>query len=157
MNALTVKNQKTKYSLNEHLTLFVDNIPLDEYLQSFFPEEELIGLVPTLLDWVESADERKVIWDRILPSDGQTTKAPILMCPDDLNFGCTIIIAEVKRENELITWTRFGRDNTLNRLLFPDKLGNTVVWFEQIAPLTFSLTEYCHCIDTFDKSIKALE
>lgn len=130
--------------------LFVDNIQLDEYLQKLTTDNELVGLVPTLLDWAYREEERKIIWDRILPADGQTSICPILMCPDDLDFGCDIVVAEIKRDKELVYWNRFGEDNTLNRFLFPDKLGNTVNWFGNGRQLTFSLTDYRECLATFD-------
>jgi hypothetical protein len=56
---------------------------------------------------VEDADSA-VPWERILPDVGCTGYAPVLICPDDLDLGCSVVMAEVVAEPTVIRWDRLG-------------------------------------------------
>lgn len=49
-------------------------------------------------------------WRRILPGENQTTICPILVCPDDNDFSCTLIVAEIRNCGNTIQWKRVGLD-----------------------------------------------
>ena len=97
MNRIQAIRGKSEYSLSDHLMIAVDGRPLDQHINVFDIEGRhgYNGLVPTLLDWLESEQERAVVWTRILPEIGATTICPVLMCPDDCDFSCTIVVAEI--------------------------------------------------------------
>ena len=54
MNQIQAKYEKSEYSNEPHLTINVDGKPLDKILHELYPDKNLIGLVPTLLDWLWS-------------------------------------------------------------------------------------------------------
>lgn len=45
-----------------------------------------------------------------MPNENETTIYPILMCPDDNDFSCTIIVAEIRNCGDLIQWKQIGID-----------------------------------------------
>ncbi|MBL4753340.1 MAG: hypothetical protein JKY52_07075 [Flavobacteriales bacterium] len=153
MNKIEAKQLKSKYWNGEHLALVIDGEPLDHIIDKFDRDEQhqFNGLVPTLLDCLDNEDEQSVVWARILPDIGQTTKTPILMCPDDCDFWCTIIIAEVERTYKEVKWLRIGSDIGKAEGL-PDSIGTHVDWFDGLQ-FTFSLPDYKECLWTFEKEI----
>ena len=153
MNKIGTIKGKSDYSDNEHLIITIDGRPLDHFISDFDNNGRhgYKGLVPTLLDWLENEDERNVTWTRILPAIGQTTIAPILMCPDDCNFLCTIVVAEIKRTERTIEWKRLGTNaSPTNKSV--DKMGQEVNWFQGLQ-FNFAINDYLDCIDSFKKEL----
>ncbi len=153
MNKIGTIKGKSEYSDNDHLIITIDGRPLDHFISEFDNNRRhgYKGLVPTLLDWLENEDERKVTWTRILPAIGQTTIGPILMCPDDCNFLCTTVVAEIKRTERIIEWTRLGTNaSPTNKSV--DKIGQEVNWFP-VLQFSFETNDYLDCIESFKKEL----
>jgi hypothetical protein len=53
---------------------------------------------------VTLAWERLYDWQRL----GESVIVPLLVCPDDLDFYCTVLVAEQVSSQLAITWNRFG-------------------------------------------------
>jgi hypothetical protein len=155
MNQIIARNATSEYSKGtEHLNIFIDEKPLDEIADNKKPDYKLKGLVPTLLDWLDNPNERKLVWERILPEEGQTTYVPVLMCPDDVDLSCTTIIAEAERKGETIFWHKLGIDFSRGDYEnYPNYIGTTVEWFENIEPMEFRLSQYELMLDEFRKLI----
>ncbi len=152
MNKIGTIKGKSEYSDNDHLIITIDGRPLDHFISDFDNNERhgYKGLVPTLLDWLENEDERKVTWTRILPAIGQTTIGPILMCPDDCNFLCTTVVAEIKRTERTIEWIRLGT-NASPTNKSADKMGQEVNWFP-VLQFGFDTNDYLDCLERFASS-----
>lgn len=146
INSLTVKQGKSKYCPDEHLILFLDGIPLDFFLCEKFPKLNLEGLVPTFLNWMD-VSENEVIWKRCLPKQGEIVRVPILMCPDDLDFYCTIIIAETMADHDSIFWKRLGID--ASKIKISESVGEKVKWFKNVGPFHFDREAYIECLEKF--------
>lgn len=129
----------------------IDGYWLDEKLEELYPGNMYKGLVPTLLDSMYREDEKAVVWKRILPDEFETTVCPILMCPDDNDFSCTIIVAEVKNLGETIQWNRIGIDKTQE--WEAEKVGTNVEWFDKIEPLNFIKHDYMAMLKMFEKQV----
>jgi hypothetical protein len=110
----------------DFLNYKIDGYWLDEQLETLYPGNMYKGLVPTLLDWMERQDEQAVVWKRILPVENTTEICPILMCPDDNDFSCTIIVAEIINCGDVVQWKRLGLDKT--KEWDAEKVGATVDW-----------------------------
>jgi len=151
MNRILAKYEKSEYSNQSHLTINVDGIPLDEILHKLYPDKKLIGLVPTLLDWLEDPKERKLVWDRFESKQKQVV--PILMCPDDIDLWCTVINAEVKKTEDSIKWLRIGLDSGGSDDM-PNSIGTNVEWFDKIEPLEFDRIEYQKFVSKFKTEIE---
>ncbi|MEN2400115.1 hypothetical protein GKZ90_0010020 [Flavobacterium sp. MC2016-06] len=125
----------------------IDGYWLDEKLDELYPDNMFKGLIPTLVYWMERDDEKEVVWNRILPNENETMICPILMCPDDNDFSCTLIVAEIKNYGQIIQWKKIGIDKT--KEWDAEKVGSTVEWFEKLTELNFSKQDYLTMIETF--------
>ncbi len=69
------------------------------------------------------------------------------MCPEDNDFSCTLIVAEIKNCGDTIQWQRVGLDKTSE--WEAEKVGTIVEWFDKINNLVFSKNEYLLMINNF--------
>ncbi len=152
MNKIQVKYEKSRYSDIPHLTINVDEKPLDVFLDELYPSKNLIGLVPTLLDRLEDRKERELVWSRIESEEKQVV--PILMCPDDADLWCTVINVEVQKTEDSVKWLRLGIDNSDFKDNSSESIGTTVEWFDELQPMEFKKSEYEYFVSVFKKSIR---
>lgn len=129
----------------------IDGYWLDEKIDELYPENMYKGLIPTLVYWMEIETEKAVVWKRILPGENQTTICPILMCPDDNDFSCTLIVAEIKNCGNVIKWKRLGIDQT--KEWEADKVGTSVEWFSKLEELNFHRDDYLLMLQCFENRL----
>jgi hypothetical protein len=146
MNRIAALKAKSKFVPEEHLVLTVDGVPLDAILGEAFPQYDLVGLVSSLLGWFHRDEDGLAPWQRILPGVGCSSWAPILICPDDLDYSCTTMIVEVAAEPDSIRWERFGLDATPRRN-WP--VGSQVRWLSGVGPYRFARADYERCLAAF--------
>ncbi|MBA3469745.1 MAG: hypothetical protein H0T53_08880 [Herpetosiphonaceae bacterium] len=154
MNTIRSGLHKTRYANGPHMVILVDDIPLDEFLAARFGDQHqlLLGLIPTLLDSLEDPGERNLTWQRIDPPVSGTTVAPVLMCADDQDFWCVIIVVEVEATEDAIIWHRFGyATGAADLARMPEAVFDTVRWFEPQERLTFTVADYQACLAQFRK------
>ncbi len=120
--------------------ILLDDEPLDSLLARLAGNDEIEGLVTTLDDCLSDLQERSIVWDRVLPDDGATEVAPMLVCPDDLDFSCTVVVVQIARRADLVRWQRFGFDRTDSPA--PEAVGRDVDWLAGVGPFEFSLEGY---------------
>ncbi len=148
MNKIEGIQDKSDYEDNsDFINYRIDGYWLDEKLDELYPNNMYKGLIPTLVHWMERKDEEAVVWKRILPNENETTTCPILMCPDDNDFSCTLIVTEIRNCGDLIQWKQIGIDKTNE--LDAEKVGSTVEWFDKIKELNFSKRDYMIMLETF--------
>lgn len=133
----------------DFINYHIDGYWLDEKIDELYPGNDYRGLIPTLVYWMEREDEKAVVWKRILPEVNTTSICPILMCPDDNDFSCTLIVAEIKNLGDSIQWKKIGIDKTDN--IDAEKVGSVVEWFSGFNELSFPAEEYYAMIDSFRK------
>jgi hypothetical protein len=142
LNHLEAVRQTSRYIDEPHLVILLDGEPLDQWFARLAGSGDFSGLVTTLTDWLPDPAERAVVWNRILPRDGKTEMAPILVCPDDLDFFCTVGVVEAARESDIVFWRRFGLD--LTDAPDPEQVGSNVEWFMGDRHWQFDLQAYRH-------------
>ena len=152
MNRIQAKYEKSEYSKEPHLTISVDGKSLDKILHEIYPDKNLIGLVHTLLDWLEDPEERKLVWDRFESEKKQIV--PILMCPDDVDLWCAIINVEIEKTENSVKWLRIGLDNSEFKNNSSEFIGTTVEWFNEIEPMEFDRVEYLKFVSEFKTEIQ---
>ncbi len=141
MNTLEVISRKSIYVQDEHSTIIIDGTSLDELLQNAYPDQFLRGLIPMIVDWMDSK-EAKLVIERFY-SDDSPSILPVLMCPDDCDLSCTIIVAEVIRSNDKIIWNRIGYDNSeCNQNTGMIDIGTKVKWFDKVNCMIFDRETY---------------
>lgn len=128
----------------------IDGKPLDNVLDELYPDKYLSGLVPTLVDWISLDEERKLVM-KAFDSEEVIKVLPILMCPDDCDLSCTIIVAEVETTSERVKWNRIGIDtNNPKELLDNDFfLFTGVEWLDRIPKMTFSKNDYKSLVEIY--------
>src|SRR5690554_7532109 len=76
------------------------------------------------------------------------------MCPDDNDFSCTLIVAEIKNCGNTIQWKRLGLDQTQE--WNAEKAGTKVLWLDKFPELNFDKAEYLQTIETFKRQIEKM-
>lgn len=140
INHIKVEKLKSKYILDEHDCLTIDGVALDVMLYELYPNEELLGLVPVIVEWLSFEEEKRLVRSRYHSSEKMQI-LPVLMCPDDCDLYCTLIVAEVMLEDEEIIWNRIGIDIT-NLTNSIEEVGKEVQWLELMPALRFKKTDY---------------
>ncbi len=155
MNTIKAQIDQSDYEgYADFLNYQIDGFWLDEYLDKLYPNQFLKGTVPTLLFDLEGETENKIVWERILPQNSLSL-CPILMCPDDCDFYCTLIIAEIASYEDKISWLRLGLDHS--KLDSPVDIGSRVDWFAKAAPFVFKREEYLSMLQAFELNYQAKE
>ncbi len=131
----------------DYINYRIDDYWLDEKLEEIYPDKMYKGLIPTLVEWIDREDEKSVVWKRILPNENESAICPILMCPDDNDFSCTLIVVEIINQGNLIQWKRIGIDRTNE--WEAEKVGVDVEWFDEMEELNFSMIDYLEMLETF--------
>ncbi|TGM95721.1 hypothetical protein [Leptospira yasudae] len=136
-----------KFPQNGWITSFAN------FLNRKYSNRDLVALVPTLLDWLSDEEERKIVWERILPNVGKSTVAPILMCPDDCDFFCILIVVEIERTEEFVFWKRFGRDDSEITVSSLSNIGSKVRWFSDPEEHRFPIRDYTEFLNRFKREL----
>jgi len=129
--------------------IFVDDVPLDELLAKLEPDSESVGLVPAWLPWLVDEAEQAVVRERMMPPAVGNVAVPILVCPDDLDFSCSLVIADLEAQPDRILWRRMGFDST--DPTDPVRVGENVNWFGGMPVLTFCRNDYEDCVRAFQE------
>ncbi|WP_336772079.1 hypothetical protein [Paenibacillus sp. MMO-58] len=143
INKFEVKKMKSKYCVDEHYCFVVDGASLDYLLNEQYPEKNIFGLVPTIPDWMSMPAEKAFVLSRYHSSD-PVVLLPVLMCPDDCDLWCTLLVAEVEKQGRLIRWNRIGYDLSSGdeKIETLEYIGYRVNWLEKIPPFIFKQEEY---------------
>lgn len=75
----------------------------DEYLKDF---GSFMGLCPAWSKELNYKGDVRFVWELIRREN--TTILPILLCPDDLDFSCIVIVVEVDKTKDFVYWGRVG-------------------------------------------------
>lgn len=139
VNRIEAIRAPSKFVPEPHLAIAVDGVPLDAVLGA-----ETEGLVSSLLGWFHHEPNAAVPWERILPAAGCTGYAPLLICPDDLDLSCSVVVAEVVAEVDFIRWDKLGFEATPR-----GAFGAWVRWQPGWGPYRFDRAEYEACLAAF--------
>jgi hypothetical protein len=152
MNKIKGQLDKSDHEIYDDFINFrIDDYWLDEKIDELYPGQSYKGLIPTLDFGLYNKKEKEIVWDRILPEKNEVTICPILMCPDDNDFSCTLIVAEIENYGDFVQWKRIGLDET--RLRFEDKFGKDIKWFEKLGAFNFEAKDYLETIESFKQQL----
>ncbi|WP_406821390.1 hypothetical protein ACJA3S_07810 [Pseudomonas sp. KnCO4] len=144
-NLLSITSHKSKYSLGFYPTFAVDGVPLEVWLPQHNREAEL-HLV-SAHSGLSDDDDTYLVWDRTYSTaPGWETLVPLLVCSDDLDLTCTVIVAEQHADEHHVQWRRFGLLRDLITLQCP-----AVDWYDSIPSLTFERSRFESVLDAFRK------
>ena len=148
MNKIKGLWDKSDYNQDlDFINFRIDDFWLDEKLDELYPGNLYKGLIPTLDFCLDRQAEKEIVWKRIIPEENQIEICPILMCPDDCDFSCTLIVAEIQNYGTFIQWNKLGIDET--KEWDAEMVGTKVNWFKDFPVLNFEKTEYLKMVETF--------
>ena len=152
MNKIKGLPDKSDYEgYRDFINFRIDGYWLDEKLDELYPGNNYKGLIPTLVYWMEREDEKAVVWERILPRENETAICPVLMCPDDNDFSCTLIVAEIRNCGNVIQWKQIGIDKT--KQWEAEKVGSTVAWLDKFTGFEFPIQDYLIMLEQFKQQL----
>jgi hypothetical protein len=123
-----------KYALAEHPELKIDGRALEIVISEIANEPDIAGLAPAH-SWLHNKAELALAWERLLSFNvGQLSAVPLLICPDDMDLNCTVLLAEQHCVEGEFVWTRFGY--ALDREL------NDVSWLQTVPPFRFARANF---------------
>ena len=135
ISALTYQ---TKFANSSHPVLAIDGVSLDVWLSSKTSQPEILNLVPAQ-GWLYEDEDLEIAWRRLSPNVEEcSTIVPLLICPDDMDFWCTVVVAEQEVNVDTVIWQRFGF--TCDRP--GDQVGVSVKWFENNVSVQFNRSEF---------------
>jgi len=129
---------KSRHATAPHPVFAIDGVSLDLWLSERVPGDWISGLVPAQ-GWLIDDADFALAWRKIeRVDDGCSTIVPILICPDDVDLNCSVVVVEQIGSGSEIIWRRFGRPSDSRG----DQCGTTVMWFETYPTCAFDLTEF---------------
>lgn len=114
MNTIDVQPVTTLYGYSESY-LLIDGKPIVRYLDEYVRDEKcpalerfgsLLGLLPAWSGELEWAAENRFIWEMI--DRPGTLNVPILVCEDDCDLSCIVILARIRKTEDFIFWDKIG-------------------------------------------------
>lgn len=107
MNKLEIKKTITDYG-HKFLGIFIDDIPLDIYLFELTNNESLKGLMPAWFAELDSISQQEYISECLNIESKDGLVIPVLLCPEDMDLWCIVVVAKVKYEDEYVIWDKIG-------------------------------------------------
>lgn len=95
--------------------LAVDGVPLNEWLSlsSFCKQADVepsgVHVSVPAQGWLYDQIAQQNAWALLKPTDWDgSTVVPVLVCPDDMDLSCNVIVVEQSVEQNKVIWRRFG-------------------------------------------------
>lgn len=111
MNTITIKSLPTPYGYNENY-LVIDGIPITEWFEKYKHNSEelskfdLNGLYPAWGKELNLEGEKKFIHTLLFSEESEVV--PVLVCEDDLDLGCIVLAAYVRKDKDFVYWDKIG-------------------------------------------------
>lgn len=114
MNHIEVQHMKTCYDYCEYYWV-VDGEPITVYLDKNLNENKqntlsafgsLLGLLPAWSGKLIWQWENDFVWEMV--DSKEELNVPILVCEDDCDLSCIVIIAHIRKEKNTVCWDRIG-------------------------------------------------
>lgn len=153
MNKLSMINVQEKSQPEAFRSeLMVDGIKINEWLSEFTDKDiQLQGLDIKELGLSLALDlysDTKIVWYYLGQlHSGSVSYVPLLVCPDDNDLCCTVIVTEQCVTDDIVQWKRFGLLKGLSQSQDPD----TIDWFMTIPELTFARDNFTNVFSQFKK------
>lgn len=113
MNHIDVEDIETIHEYKENYWI-IDGKLLPEYLSIWAAEtiddnlklmEPFHGLCPAWSKELDWSGEIRWVWKLI---EMDSVVLPLLLCPEDLDFSCIVIVVEVEKTKDFVYWNRVG-------------------------------------------------
>lgn len=129
--------------------LMIDGIGIEQWLSTHLEWSDVARLGLSLI-WLIDEDEDALANRRIIPAeDGSSTIVPLLVCSDDMNFDCIVVVVEQVIDADTVHWRRFGRSISDNL-----EVGISTKWIAESKPVSFALEDFQNALEQFTQLSK---
>ncbi|WBW99484.1 hypothetical protein [Oceanirhabdus sp. W0125-5] len=97
---------RTVYGYDE-LSIVVNGMSLDVYLSEKTGLSKLKELYPAWGNSLLCKNESKFIWE-LLDNQKETLNIPILLCPEDLDLSCIVLVSKTTFSDNRVCWDKIG-------------------------------------------------
>lgn len=108
MDHIAAIKYQANFSNSSCAWMAVNGTPIEKWCAETFnyPDANTLGLAQI---WLLDDEEDKLAWARITPGeDESSTIVPILVCSDDMDFDCTVLVVEQLIAKDTVQWLRWG-------------------------------------------------
>lgn len=114
MNHIDVKNIKNRFGYTDNYWI-IDGVSLPEWLDKHLENTDdkyvksavvkFDELYPAWNHDIEFKGDVRFVWELI---GMEKSPLPILLCPDDTDFSCIVIVVDVEKTKDFVYWNRVG-------------------------------------------------
>lgn len=111
MNGISTIMHRFVYQTVDFPVLAIDGVPIQHWIKSQifdqYGNDQTHTLVPAQ-HWLSDDVEAKTAWKLLDPANKGSTVVPLLVCPDDRDLSCTVVVVEQVTDADHVVWKRFG-------------------------------------------------
>lgn len=139
---------QAKFSRNACAWLMIDGIGIEQWVARHLDYQDAAMLGLSLI-WLVNEDEEALAKRRFaLGEDNTSTLVPLLVCSDDMDFDCTVLMVEQVVADGIVTWSRFGLSVSSGL-----EVGVQTRWFVGCKPASFLASEFQQALEDFEAII----
>lgn len=114
LHTIEVQSRKTCYGYPEDYWI-IDGISVVEYLEKYVKEgrcpalsmsASMLGLLPAWSGLLLQKWENDFVWELI--DSPEELNVPILVCEEDCDLSCIVIVVKIKKTENRVCWERLG-------------------------------------------------
>lgn len=144
LHTIKAARHQAKFSRNACPWLLVDSVGIEQWLAAHL-EDEQVSLLGLSLIWLINETDEAVVKRRFTPGeDGSSTIVPLLVCSDDMDLDCTVLVAEELVQGGTISWLRFGWSISGGL-----EVGAQTRWISGTPPVEFALDDFNLALEDF--------
>ena len=129
--------------------LAIDGVPIERWLANHLEDPDTERLALSLM-WLLDEEEDALAERRFNPADdGTSTLVPVLVCSDDMDFDCIVLMTEQVIEGDTVHWRRFGWSASGGL-----EVGVSTKWIAGSKPVSFALNDFREALSELRKIMK---
>lgn len=150
MDQISAVKYQAGFSKSPCAWIAINGTPIEKWCAEAFnyPDAIYLGLAQI---WLLDDEEDKLAWSRITPGeDESSTIVPILVCSDDMDFDCTVLVIEQFVSKDTVQWLRWGFSVSSGL-----EVGISTKWqtSDKYPLATFCRNEFDECLENFKQII----
>ncbi|AYN16814.1 hypothetical protein EGJ22_06405 [Pseudomonas sp. p99-361] len=145
LHSIKAGRYQATFSRSACAWLMVDGIGVEQWVAQHLDYEQAATLGLSLI-WLLDEDEEKLAKRRFIPGeDGTSTLVSLLVCSDDMDFDCTVLMVEQVVADGVVTWARFGMSVSGGL-----EVGAQTRWMTGFQPVSFAVSDFQQALQDFE-------
>ncbi len=112
MNTIDAGMHKSRTANSPHPVLRIDGVPLEQWIKGVkdVAGDDMTDYLVPAQGWLIDQADYDNAWHLLGPqSEGSATVVPVLVCADDMDMNCTVVVVEQTVNADTVAWERFGQ------------------------------------------------